>query len=134
MSYLLETNLLLWVLSNDFKLPEAVRLILDDDRNDIYYSVISIWEVALKHLSHPEQLKLTAEQASAYCRMSGFQRLSVEEKHIFLLESLKRPEDAPSHKDPFDKMLISQAKGEEMLFLTHDALLSYYNEPCIVFV
>ncbi len=128
------TRILLWALSNDPKLPSRTRIIIEEDGNDIYYSVISIWEVALKHRAHPAQLTLTAQETSIYCRMAGFKRLSVEESHTFYLDSLHRPSDAPAHKDPFDRMLISQAKAEGLMFLTHDALLPYYGEACVVYV
>lgn len=49
-------------------------------------------------------------------------------------DGLERGADAPNHKDPFGRMLIAQGKVERMTFLTHDALLPYYNEPCICFV
>ena len=45
-----------------------------------------------------------------------------------------RADGAPPHHDPFDRMLISQAKAENMTFITHDSLLPYYQEKCIVFV
>lgn len=85
MRYLLDTHILLWALSNDPKLPSKARMIIEKDGNDIYYSVISIWEVALKHRAHPNQLTLTAQEASIYCRVAGFKRLSVEESHVFYL-------------------------------------------------
>ena len=87
MRYLLDTHTLLWALSNDPKLPSKARMIIEKDGNDIYYSVISIWEVALKHRSHPNQLTLTAQEASIYCRVAGFKRLSVEESHVSYLDS-----------------------------------------------
>ena len=87
MRYLLDTHTLLWALSNDPKLPSKARMIIEKDGNDIYYSVISIWEVALKHRAHPNQLTLTAQEASIYCRVAGFKRLSVEESHVSYLDS-----------------------------------------------
>ena len=54
----------------------------------------------------------------------------VVERHIFALDSLKRKEGAAPHNDPFDLMLISQAEQEGILFLTHDSLLSDYQEVC----
>ena len=54
--------------------------------------------------------------------------------YVFQLDSLKRFDDAPIHKDPFDRLLIAQAKAENMMLLTHDAMLSYYDESCIVMV
>ena len=53
------------------------------------------------------------------------------EEHIFCLRNLKRPESAPSHKDPFDRILICQAMTDNMLLITHDHLIPDYNEPCI---
>lgn len=44
---------------------------------------------------------------------------------------LNRPETAPAHKDPFDKIMVCQAMVENMLFVTHDHLIPDYNEPCI---
>ena len=38
------------------------------------------------------------------------------------------------HNDPFDRIMVAQAKSEEMYFYTHDALLPFYNEKCIVYV
>lgn len=67
MSYLLDTHILLWALSNDDKLPKAARAIIGDDGNEVCYSIISTWEVALKHSAHPDQLTLTAQQMSLYC-------------------------------------------------------------------
>ncbi|MBQ7561794.1 MAG: hypothetical protein IJS99_08190 [Synergistaceae bacterium] len=52
-------------------------------------------------------------------------------EHIQALETLSRPEKAPKHNDPFDKILIAQAKAEGMRFLTHDDLLGDYEESCI---
>lgn len=43
-------------------------------------------------------------------------------------------EDAPKHNDPFDRLLICQSKTEGMKFLTHDSLLSGYDEECIIYV
>ena len=64
----------------------------------------------------------------------NFNELSLNSGHILTLETLIRPDDAPPHKDPFDRILIAQAKSEDMIFLTHDDLIPYYSEPCIMFV
>jgi PIN domain nuclease of toxin-antitoxin system len=51
-----------------------------------------------------------------------------------MLDSLKHPDNAPKHNDPFDRLLICQSKTEGMRFLTHDSLLSDYGEECIIYV
>lgn len=131
MKLLLDTHILLWTLSDDPHLSEKARKLLENAENDIYYSIASIWEIQMKYLAHPEQMGFTAEQVVRYCEESGFYKLPVKEEHIFCLKNLKRPETAPIHKDPFDKIMICQAMVENMLFITHDHLIPAYNEPCI---
>ena len=60
--------------------------------------------------------------------------MAIRDEHVWALETVKRPADAPRHNDPFDRMLTAQAKAEGMLFITHDALLPDYHEKCIVAV
>lgn len=93
-----------------------------------------MWEIAIKHAIHPDQMPITGSQFLDYYFQAGFQRLAVYEKHILEVEKLKRDENAPLHKDPFDRMLIAQAKAEEMIFLTHDSLLAGYKESCVTLV
>lgn len=131
MKLLLDTHILLWTLADDARLPEKARKLLENEENDIYYSIASIWEIQMKCLAHPEQMDFTAEQVSRYCKESGFYKLPVREAHIFYLKELKRVENAPPHKDPFDRIMVCQAAVENMLFVTHDHLIPGYNEPCI---
>ena len=60
--------------------------------------------------------------------------LPVLNKHVSALETLKRPKDAPKHNDPFDRIMVAQAKAEGIMFLTHDSLIPYYDEPFIISV
>lgn len=55
-------------------------------------------------------------------------------KHVLALETLKRSQNAPQHKDPFDRIMLAQAKEENLMFLTHDSLISYYGEPFVISV
>ena len=57
------------------------------------------------------------------CNQTGFLELPISDGHIFAVKSLSRPADAPRHNDPFDRLLIAQAKVEGMHLLTHDELL-----------
>ena len=131
MKILLDTHVLLWALNGDERLPEKARELISDEENEVYFSIISPWETEIKHLAHPEQMPLGAEELMAYCEEAGYYRLSVKEEHILYLKRLRRTEGAPSHKDPFDRIMICQAVTESMLFITHDHLLEDYNEPVI---
>lgn len=134
MKILLDTHVLLWAISNDLKLPEKARKLIENHENEIYYSIVSLWEVELKRLAHPDAMPVSAEELAEYCDQSGYQRILIREKHIYALSGLKRNESAPCHKDPFDRMLICQAATENMMFITHDSLIPGYNEPCILAV
>ncbi len=132
MKLLLDTHILIWALNDDPRLPKKARELLLKPGNSIYYSVVSIWEVAIKHAIHPGNVAFTGRELAQFCNDAGFLPLNMQEKHVFSLETIERGNDAPPHNDPFDRMLIAQAKTEKMRFLTHDSLLPYYKEPCIL--
>lgn len=134
MNLLLDTHILIWALNEDRRLPERARDMILDSDNAVYYSTVSIWEVSIKHVNHPENVEFTGKELAEFCREAGFLPLEIKDKHVFALETLTRMEDAPPHHDPFDRMLIAQAKVENMSFLTHDSLLPYYGEKCIIAV
>lgn len=134
MKVLLDTHIILWALTDDEKLSEKARMIILSDENEIYYSTASIWEVSIKHALHPEHMPLSGTQLSDYCQKANYQMLSIQDDHVYALETLRRAKDAPTHKDPFDRILVAQAKAENMLFLTHDSLIPYYQEDCIISV
>lgn len=134
MKLLLDTHILLWALSDAPQLSVKARKLLEDESNEIYYSIASIWEIEMKYVAHPDRMDFDAKQVSEYCSQSGYYRLPVREEHIFYLKNLKRPDTAPPHKDPFDKIMVCQAMVENMLFVTHDHLLPDYHEPCIYVV
>lgn len=134
MRVLLDTHILLWALTGSDRLsPKAQDMILSKD-NEIFYSTASVWEVSIKHSIHPENMPISGKQLSEYCEEAGYEMLSVRDEHVYALETLSRQNDAQKHNDPFDRIMVAQAKAEEMLFLTHDSLIPYYNEKCIISV
>lgn len=134
MRILLDTHMLLWSLSNDPKLPEKARDLIMDRENELFYSVASMREVTIKHLAHPDRMRISGSKLAEGCDRLGIQSLAITQNHVRKLETLKRPETALAHNDPFDKILIAQAKAEDLIFLTHDSLIPYYQETCILHV
>lgn len=110
MKVLVDTHILLWVLTDSDRLPPKAVEILRD--NTIYYSVISLWEIERN------------------ANESGFNCISFESRHISKLSEL----DLPEHKDPFDRILLCQAIADNYTFLTHDSKLPLYNLPCVLYV
>ena len=107
---------------------------LESGKNEVYYSIASVWEIAIKHKIRPEQMPISEEEFVRLCEKTGFTQLSIEPEHIFLLKTLNRPPEAPKHNDPFDRILLAQAKYEKLSLITHDSLIPYYGEECIMSV
>lgn len=134
MKLLLDTHILMWALSGDPRLSEKAAELIDGNANELFCSAASVWEVSLKHYHHPEEFDLTAEKLIQYCDENGILQLPIAFRHIPTLDTLSRPENAPFHNDLFDRIMIAQAKTERLFFLTHDGLIKYYEEPCIIYV
>ena len=134
MRILCDTHILIWYLSADERLSEKAHSLLGDERNTVYFSLVSVWEVAIKHGRKPDKLTLSPKDFVRYCEEQDFIEYPLYERHIFTLDTLSRPETAPEHHDPFDRLLLSQAKADGLTFLTHDTLIPYYNEPCVMSV
>ncbi len=134
MKILIDTHIAIWSVLDDPKLPKGARNILLERENEIYYSSASIWEITIKHMAHPETFLYSGYHLAKGCDENGFTALPVLNRHSFVLETLKRPKNAPRHNDPFDRIMLAQAKAEGMQFLTHDSLIPYYNEPCVILV
>ena len=130
MKVLLDTHIILWFLTNDSHLSDEAKEIILDERNEIFYSSASVWEVAIKHMKNPKSIRISGSKLSDGCQQVG----PINDSHVSVLETLNRPEGAPPHNDPFDRIMIAQAKAERLRFVTHDSLLPYYGESCLLIV
>ena len=131
MKLLLDTHIILWSLMNPEKLSNVAIDLLQSDNAEIYYSTASVWEVAIKHMAKPESMKLSGSEFADMCKQAGYSKININDDHVKALETITRPASAPKHNDPFDRMLLAQAKAEGMRFVTHDSLIPYYDESCI---
>ena len=127
---LLDTHMILWAMLDDPKLNDKMRNIILDPNNTIYYSIASMWEVQIKY--DIKKMPISGIEFMHYCEQSGYHKLPIDDLHVVELAGLKREETAPYHNDPFDRILLSQAKAEGFSFLTHDPLFRGYNDPCLV--
>lgn len=134
MNLLLDTHIAIWALNDDDALSEKARALILDPDNTIYYSTVSVWEVLLKHARRPNAIPFDEADFSEACREAGYVPLNLAGKHILAVHTLSRPIDAKEHNDPFDRLLIAQAKVENLSFLTHDELIPDYQEKCVISV
>ncbi len=139
MKYLADTHILLWIMAEDIDsspLSNKAKDILNADDMQLYFSFINVWEVALKRARHPDKIPYSAALFEHLCVESGICVLETVPRHAAVMETLKYDYEAAKeeHKDPFDKILLAQAKAENIFFLTHDHLIPFYNESCVILV
>jgi len=116
--FLLDTHLLLWWLSNSQLLSAQARELIGDANNTIFVSAVSLWEVWLK--SSIGKLRVPSEFAQKLAA-EPFTDLPLRDEHTSGVATLEW-----HHRDPFDRMLISQARSENLVLLTADKALGAY--------
>ncbi|HMT43957.1 MAG TPA: type II toxin-antitoxin system VapC family toxin [Chakrabartia sp.] len=130
MNFLLDTHLLLWLLSEPDKLPPSIRVAIESGEADVCASAISIAEIAIKYKRNrgePGDMPIDGKQAQTLTEASGLSILPLEADHAAMLDTLPL-----HHRDPFDRMLVAQAKAEPMILWTCDAALSAYGDTVMV--
>lgn len=132
MKLLLDTHIILWALNDNPKLSGKARTLIMDEQNEIYYSSASIWETTIKYMSKPDKIRISGSKLSDLCQELGYQMLPITDKHIKALETLVFHNQNQIHNDPFDRIMIAQAKAEYFKFITHDSKIPFYKESCII--
>lgn len=125
MRLLLDTHLALWCVTGDRRLSAAARVQIEQAHGLIWVSAASVWEIAIKHplRRRAEPLPFSAADAIGRFEEAGFQLLAISPDHAAAVETLP-----PLHADPFDRLLIAQARHEPMHLLTHEVTLAAYGE------
>jgi len=124
MKLLLDTHLLLWAADQQGRLSADAVNLISDPGNELFFSAASLWEIAIKQGLGREDFKVDARLLRRGLLDNGYSELPVASEHAVAIDSL------PSlHKDPFDRMLISQAMIEGITLLTADSILAQYPGP-----
>ena len=97
-----------------------------------FLSCASVWEIVIKHSKNPTAMPVDGNTFVEECVKAGFTPLAIENRHVLAVSGLRGKNEAPPHNDPFDRILIAQAKTEEMTMITHDGLLAGYGEKCVL--
>lgn len=127
MKLLLDTHAALWFLTGETTKLGTAKDMITDKENTIFFSQASVWEIAIKHKKYPESMPISEEEFYEFCMESGMDYLEIQNEHIYQIKTLERKADAKPHSDPFDRLLLAQAKQEGLLFVTHDERLTEYN-------
>ncbi len=118
MRLLLDTNVLIWTLLTPDRLLATLREAIEDGANEIFVSIASPWEIAIKrsraNLNPPNDLDVQLTE-------KRFSLLPISLQHIRAIESLPH-----HHGDPFDRMLVAQAQTDGLTIVTSDRKIARY--------
>ena len=124
MELLLDTSTLLLALFNDNKLSKNVRNIIDDAENDIYISAVSLWEIAIKHNSHPDLMPYNLKKIyDVLEQYTDFHILPIDAEHLLAFEIIAKQK---MNRDPFDQLLVAVAKTHNLSLITCDKNILKY--------
>lgn len=124
MTLLLDTHVLRWWLRDPNQLSKPAREAVVDGENTVYISAAVVWEIAIKKALGKLQVPDDLEAAMAANR---FLPLPITVPHALAVQSL------PSiHRDPFDRMLVAQAKHEGFKLVSRDPNVLRHGAPCII--
>ncbi len=120
MRYLLDTHVFIWWMEKNKRLPDKLMNLINDPQNEVYLSVVNVWEIVIKNakgkLKSPKDIKGGIQKSS-------FVLLPIDINHVLEVEKLP-----DIHKDPFDRILIAQAKVENLTLITSDEKIWKYKQ------
>jgi len=126
MRYLIDTHVIIWLAINSFELPKGIKELIENPKNDIYISSVSLWEIAIKMNLGKLDLKLPLDKLLDDIKTYGFNVLQVEDEYLCNLLTLPY-----IHKDPFDRLIISTALVDNLAIVTIDKNIQKYDVPWV---
>jgi PIN domain nuclease of toxin-antitoxin system len=124
---LLDTHVLLWFVSDLDKIQAGARELIEDGANDVFVSVVSAWEIAIKQSLGKLDLPEPAEAwVPRVLKASGLEVLDID------LRSALRTRALPyHHRDPFDRLLVAQSLEHGLAFCSRDTHFEEYGIPWV---
>jgi PIN domain nuclease of toxin-antitoxin system len=124
MRLLLDTHILIWGAVEPERLSHAARSLIESPDNELMFSAVSLWEIAIKTGRGRAEFRVDAGILRRSLFENGYAELALTGAHAAALASL------PSiHKDPFDRMLVAQAIIEGVALVTADPTVARYPGP-----
>lgn len=122
MRYLLDTGIFLWSLGGVGRLNREALELLSENKEEVYLSAASSWEISIKTSLGKLQLPdVPQKHVPRRMALLGIQALFITHVHTLAVSELPN-----HHRDPFDRLLIAQARSEGMTFMTADAVCAKY--------
>ncbi len=127
MSILLDTNVFLWAAGFEGRLSESAKTLLDDPAQEIFFSSASAWEIAMKWSDGRITLPASpTEVVNKIVTTAGLSQLSISVKDACAVADLPR-----HHADPFDRLLVAQARTNKLKLMTANPILERYDVDVI---
>jgi PIN domain nuclease of toxin-antitoxin system len=124
MKLLIDTHLLIWAATEPRRLPALAHALIDDRANELFFSAVSMWEIAVKAALGRSDFMVDVRVLRRGLLDTGYHELSMTSEHAMHVPILPL-----LHKDPFDRLLVSQATVEGITLLTSDGLVAQYPGP-----
>lgn len=125
MKLLLDTHLLIWAADGIERVPPSLRAMMAAPENQLLFSVVSLWEIAIKNGLNRPDFQVNARMLRRGLIDNGYIELPILSEHVLAVDTLPA-----LHKDPFNRLLIAQAKVEGITLLSNDAtVVQYLNLP-----
>lgn len=123
MNLLLDTHLLLWAAGESERLSPKARALLLDPANHLVFSSASLWEISIKNGLDRADFNVDPRRLWRMLLVNGYRELPITSEHTVAVNDLP-----PLHKDPFDRILVAQARVEGLTLLTADKAVAKYGE------
>lgn len=124
MRLLLDTHVLLWTVAESRKLSSAARALISEPDNELSFSSVSLWEVAIKAERGRDDFRIDVSSLRRSLFDNEYAELPMTGAHAVVVGSLP-----PIHRDPFDRMLVAQAIMEGLTLVTSDPAVAKYPGP-----
>jgi PIN domain nuclease of toxin-antitoxin system len=124
MKVLLDTNALIWWFHDNPRLSAKARSVVEHPDTIVLVSTVSLWEITIKW--RIGKMEFSGTSLLGQLDQAGMQLVSVSPMHLFAVEGL-----AFHHRDPFDHLILAQAKVEGAAIITSDEAMAGYGVPCI---
>lgn len=124
MNLLLDTHILLWAAGAPSRLSDRTREMLLDERNRLWFSAASLWEVTIKAGLGRGDFRVDPYLLRRGLVENGYEELPITSQHALAVGHLP-----DIHRDPFDRLLVAQAECEGALLLTSDEIVGRYPGP-----
>jgi len=121
LSHLFDTQILIWAAAGARSLPPRAAELLDSDAADRCFSVVSLWEIVVKRALRKPDFQVDPVRMRSVLLTSGLREIGITSGHAFAVGDLP-----PIHRDPFDRMLVAQARLEGLILVTADRTLATY--------